>query len=107
LRLCSVAYIELPKAPAALAARQIAQREEVLMSNGSSLAHPAAENGVGLATLDLGASYITIINTYTVAPEHAPALQDLLICATAETIRYVPASVSENYYEEWFRCQPR
>ena len=37
--------------------------------SSTSLAHPASENGVGVTTLDPSAGHITIINTYTVAPE--------------------------------------
>jgi hypothetical protein len=68
------------------------------MPKGStSLAHPAPENGARLTTLDPAAGYITIINTYTAAPEPAEALLDLLIRA-AETVRYVPGFVSANFH---------
>ena len=76
------------------------------MPNGStSLAHPAPENGARLTTLDPAAGYITIINTYTVAPERAEALLDLLSRATAETIRYVPGFVSASFHINLDRTQ--
>ena len=51
-----------------------------------------------LTTLDPGAGYITIINTYTVAPERAEALLSLFERATVKTMRYVPGFVSANFH---------
>jgi hypothetical protein len=55
--------------------------------------------------LDPAAGYIPIINTYTVAPERAEALLDLLVRATAETIRYVPGFVSAGFHLNLDRTQ--
>ncbi len=68
-------------------------------------AHDGPETGARLTTLDPGAGYVTIINTYAVAPEHAEALLDLLVRATAETIRYVPGFVSANFHMNLDRTQ--
>jgi hypothetical protein len=51
--------------------------------------HAASETGARLTLLDPSACYITIINTYSVAPERADDLLGFLLCATNETIRYV------------------
>ena len=71
----------------------------------SHASHDALETGSKLTTLDPGAGYITIINTYSVAPERAEALLDLLVRATAETIRYVPGFVSANFHINLDRTQ--
>lgn len=51
-----------------------------------------------LTTLDPTAGYVTIINTYAVAPERAEALLELLVLATQETLRYVPGFISANFH---------
>ena len=51
----------------------------------------ALKTDANLTTLDPSAGYLTVINTYAVAPERAEALLELLIRATEETLRYVPA----------------
>ncbi|HEY0777715.1 MAG TPA: antibiotic biosynthesis monooxygenase family protein [Gemmatirosa sp.] len=56
-------------------------------------------------TLDPGAGYVTIINTYAVAPERAEALLDLLGRSTVEAIRYVPGFVSANLHVNLDRTQ--
>ena len=68
-------------------------------------AHAAPETGAGLTMLDPSAGYITIINTYTVAPERAEALLDFLVRATNETIRYVPGFGSANLHVNFDRTQ--
>lgn len=64
-----------------------------------------ATGGAPPTTLDPGAGYVTIINTYTVAPERAEALLDLLVRSTVETIRYVPGFVSANFHVNLDRTQ--
>lgn len=64
----------------------------------ASSAHDTPESSTPLTTLDPAAGYITIINTYLVAPEDAEALLDLLVRATEETLRYVPGFVSANFH---------
>jgi quinol monooxygenase YgiN len=56
-------------------------------------------------TLDPGAGYITIINTYAVAPERAEALLDFLVRSTNETIRHVPGFISANLHVNFDRTQ--
>ncbi len=56
------------------------------------------ESAAQPATLDPAAGYVTIINTYAVAPERAEELLDALTQATAETLRYVPGFVSANLH---------
>lgn len=51
-----------------------------------------------LTTLDPIAGYVTIINTYAVAPERAEALLMLLVPATEDTLRYVPRFISTNFH---------
>ncbi len=68
-------------------------------------AHDASATGARLTTLDPGAGYVTIINTYTVAPERAEALLDLLVGATADTLRHVPGFVSANFHLNLDRTQ--
>jgi quinol monooxygenase YgiN len=51
-----------------------------------------------ITTLDPEAGYITIINTYTVAPERAEELLDLVTRGTYDTIRYLPGFVSANLH---------
>jgi quinol monooxygenase YgiN len=62
-------------------------------------------NCAGLTSLDPGAGYVTIMNTYAVGPERADALVDLLVRATVETIRYVPGFVSANIHLSLDRTQ--
>jgi hypothetical protein len=50
----------------------------------------APDTATSLTTLDPGAGYVTLINTYAVAPERAEELPDGLTRSTLETIRYVP-----------------
>lgn len=68
-------------------------------------AHEAPVTGERLTTLDPGAGYVTIINTYVVAPERAAALLDLLVHATAETLRHLPGFVSANFHLNLDRTQ--
>jgi antibiotic biosynthesis monooxygenase (ABM) superfamily enzyme len=49
-------------------------------------------------TLDTDDGYVTVINTYTVAPERAEELLDLLVTATNDTLRHVPGFVSANFH---------
>ncbi len=58
-----------------------------------------------LTTLDPRAGLTTIINTYTVAPEHAEGLVDLLVRLTVETLRHVPGFVSANLHISIDRTQ--
>jgi hypothetical protein len=44
------------------------------MSSVHTAAHGAPETGTRLTTLDLGAGYVAVINTYVVAPERAEEL---------------------------------
>jgi len=60
--------------------------------------HDASEIGARLTTLDPAAGYVTIINTYAVAPERAEELLDFLIRSTAETLRHVPGFVFANFH---------
>lgn len=71
----------------------------------SPAAHGAPETGARFATLDPGAGYVTIINTYAVAPERAEALLDLLARVTNETLRYVPGFVSASFHVNSDRTQ--
>lgn len=48
--------------------------------------------------LDPDAGYVTIINSYRVAPERAEDLLAFLVRATRETIRHVPGFVSANIH---------
>jgi quinol monooxygenase YgiN len=63
----------------------------------------AVGDGSRLTTIDPSDGYITIINTYAVAPERAEALLDFLVRATNETIRYVPGFVSANLHVNFDR----
>ena len=74
-------------------------------NNTSSAAHAAPATEAGLTTLDPSAGYITIINTYAVAPERAEALLEFLVSATNETIRHVPGFVSANLHVNFERTQ--
>jgi quinol monooxygenase YgiN len=65
----------------------------------------ALNTGANLATLDPSAGYLTVINTYAVAPERAEALLELLIRATEETLRYVPGFVTANFHINLDRTQ--
>jgi quinol monooxygenase YgiN len=71
----------------------------------SPAAYVAPGTETGLTTLDPSAGYVTIINTYAVAPERAEALLDFLARATEETIRYVPGFVSANLHLNFDRTQ--
>lgn len=51
-----------------------------------------------ITTLDPEAGYITIINTYTVAPERAEELLDLVTRGTYYTIRYLSGFISANLH---------
>jgi hypothetical protein len=52
------------------------------------------KTGVQITVLDPAVGYLTVINTYAVAPERAEALLNLLVRATTETLRQVPGFVS-------------
>jgi quinol monooxygenase YgiN len=54
---------------------------------------------------DPRAGYVTIINTYAVAPERAEALLDFLVRATNENIRYLPGFVSAKLHVSFDRTQ--
>ncbi len=71
----------------------------------SSAAHAAPETGARLTTLDPAAGYVTIINTYAVAPERAQELLDFLMRSTVETMQYVPGFVSANFHVNLDRTQ--
>lgn len=71
----------------------------------SAAPHAAPEAGARLTTLDPGAGYVTIINTYAVAPERAEELLDFLMRSTVETLRYVPGFVSANFHMNPDRTQ--
>ncbi|MVN85819.1 antibiotic biosynthesis monooxygenase [Deinococcus sp. HMF7620] len=58
-----------------------------------------------MTTLNPAAGHLTIINTYTVAPERADALLATLIRATEETLRFVPGFVSANFHINAERTQ--
>jgi len=58
-----------------------------------------------LTTLDPGAGYVTLINTYVVAPERAEELLDFLVRSTLETLRYVPGFVSANLHVNFERTR--
>ncbi len=49
-------------------------------------------------TLDPNSGFITIINTYVVAPERAEELLSFLEHSTLEAIRYVPGFISANFH---------
>jgi len=67
--------------------------------------HDAPETDTRLTTLDPDAGYVTIINTYAVAPERAEALLDLLVRSTNETLQYVPGFVSASFHMSLDRTQ--
>ena len=75
------------------------------MSLATPAAHGAEGPALGLPTLDPSAGYVTIINTYEVAPERADELLDLLARATADTIRFVPGFVSANFHVNFDHTQ--
>ena len=68
-------------------------------------AHEDPATGPRLTTLDPGAGYLVVINTYAVAPERAETLLDLLVRATNETLRHVPGFVSANFHLNLDRTQ--
>jgi quinol monooxygenase YgiN len=65
----------------------------------------APGSGTHRATLDPNAGYLTVINTYSVAPERAEELLDVLGRATTETLRHVPGFVSANFHVNVDRTQ--
>lgn len=71
----------------------------------SSVAHEAPETVTRRVTLDPNAGYVTILNTYAVAPERAEALLDLLVRSTNETLQYVPGFVSASFHMSLDRTQ--
>jgi quinol monooxygenase YgiN len=71
----------------------------------SLASHDALEAGARLTTIDPSAGYLTVINTYAVAPERAEALLEVLIRATEETLRYVPGFVTANFHINLDRTQ--
>ncbi len=86
-------------------------RLQSLVENRSAGAHATASvyraspDGTHVTTLDPSAGYVTIINTYMVAPDRAEALLELLGRATRETLRYVPGFVSANFHLSADRTQ--
>ena len=71
----------------------------------SAATQDSPEIGARITTLDPGAGYVTVINTYVVASDRAEELLDLLVRATAETLRYVPGFVSANFHMNFDRSQ--
>ncbi|GJG86736.1 antibiotic biosynthesis monooxygenase [Gemmatimonadetes bacterium T265] len=65
----------------------------------------APATGTRPTTLDPGAGYLTVINTYAIAPERAEELLNLLVRATVETLRYVPGFISANFHVNLDRTQ--
>lgn len=57
-----------------------------------------AEPGARLTILDPRADQLTVINTYSVAPERTAELLELLVEATEQTLRHVPGFVSANFH---------
>lgn len=57
-----------------------------------------AQGAERLTTLDPRANHIIVINTYSVAPERAQELLQLLVRATEQTLRHVPGFVSANFH---------
>lgn len=53
-----------------------------------------------MATIQPGANLITLINTFTVEPEHQQELIDLLIEATEQVMSKLPGYVSANIHRE-------
>jgi quinol monooxygenase YgiN len=51
-----------------------------------------------MTTIQQHAPYATLINVFTVAPEHADELARLLVTATDEAMRYVPGFISANIH---------
>ena len=51
-----------------------------------------------MTTLDPTDGYVTLINTFTVAPSRAEELVELLSRATEETMRHLPGFVSANLH---------
>ncbi len=74
-------------------------------SHTSPAAHDAPETDTRRVTLDPNAGYVTILNTYAVAPERAEALLDLLVRSTDETLQYVPGFVSASFHMSLDRTQ--
>jgi quinol monooxygenase YgiN len=65
--------------------------------------YEAPDTATPFTTLDPGAGYVTLINTYVVIPERAEELLDFLVRSTLETIRYVPGFVSANLHVNFDR----
>ena len=70
------------------------------MTETSSI--PADEDVVSaddpLTTLDPSAGYVTIVNTYDVAPERAEELLEFVVRSTVDILRFVPGFVSANLH---------
>jgi quinol monooxygenase YgiN len=71
----------------------------------SRASHAALETAARITTLDLGAGYITTMNTYTVAPERVEEVLEYLVRSAIETVRYVPGFVSMNFHVSLDRTQ--
>ena len=76
------------------------------MTNNTPFAAPSApNNGAETTTLNPAAGYLVVINTYTVEPEHAERVLDLLIHATSEVLRFQTGFVSANLHLSEDRTQ--
>jgi quinol monooxygenase YgiN len=51
-----------------------------------------------MTTIQQHAPYATLINVFTVAPEHADELAELLVIATDEVMRHVAGFISANIH---------
>jgi heme-degrading monooxygenase HmoA len=51
-----------------------------------------------MTTINVHAPYATLINVFTVAPERAAELAEMLRTATEETMRFVPGFISANIH---------
>lgn len=51
-----------------------------------------------MTTLNTDSGVVTLINTFTVAPENVDDLLDVLSQATEKTMRHVPGFISANFH---------
>jgi hypothetical protein len=50
------------------------------------------------STIRAGAEIFTLINVFSVAPDHQQELANVLIAATAHTMRHLPGFISANIH---------
>jgi quinol monooxygenase YgiN len=91
--------------PLAAAAAHLGENTPWIIPGRARAPDNSPQTGAHLTTLDPGAGFVTTINTYTVTPDRAEELLNMLVRLMAETLPSVPGFVSANLHVSADRTQ--